>query len=69
MEFVTKHKGNESWLRTGTGEMFIEEIAGLQEFIDTFQKLPPEMRKVIREIARTLLDAQEAREAAPAPNP
>jgi transcriptional regulator with XRE-family HTH domain len=58
---------NETWFRTGEGDMFTEEIPGLQEFVDTFQKLSPEMRKVIREIAHTLLDAQEARETTPAP--
>lgn len=52
---------NETWLRTGEGDMFVEEVPGWQELLDTFRKLSPQMRGVIREISHTLLIADEAK--------
>ena len=49
---------NETWLRTGEGAVFTEEIPGWRELLSAFQKLSPEMRKAILEIARTLLAAE-----------
>jgi transcriptional regulator with XRE-family HTH domain len=49
---------NETWLCTGEGAMF-EEVAGWPEILSIFQKLSPEMRKAVLEMARGLRAARE----------
>ena len=53
---------NETWLRRGEGDIFVEEVPGWQELLDTFRKLSPSMRSTVKKIADLLLEEQ-----APAP--
>jgi transcriptional regulator with XRE-family HTH domain len=55
-----KHNVNETWLRTGEGDMFNEETPDWQDFLETFRKLSPAMRKCIQQIAHTLLETQSS---------
>lgn len=48
---------NETWLRTGVGEMFVTTCYD-REFIDVFEQLRPETQKLLVTIAKELLETQ-----------
>jgi transcriptional regulator with XRE-family HTH domain len=49
---------NETWFRTGEGDMFVEAVPGWHELLDTFRKLSPAMRNTVKKIADLLLQEQ-----------
>ncbi len=49
---------NESWLRTGSGKMFLENEKKQREFFDIFDKLSPALQDYLIRTAKDLLDAQ-----------
>lgn len=50
---------NENWLRTGSGEMFLESEKKQKEFFEIFDELSPTLQDYLIKIARELLDTQE----------
>jgi transcriptional regulator with XRE-family HTH domain len=47
---------SERWLRTGEGEMFIDKAQqDIKELLDIFNRLSPPSRKMILDLARTML--------------
>ena len=54
---------NEEWLRTGQGEMFLEEPnKELEELLKVFDKLTPALQGYVLAQARGLLELQEQKE-------
>lgn len=49
---------NEEWLRTGSGQMFLENEKKQKEFFDIFNELSPCLQDYLLKTARDLLDAQ-----------
>lgn len=49
---------NEEWLRTGNGEMFIEDTRKLDEFLESFNKVNEPLQDYLVQCAKNLLDAQ-----------
>lgn len=49
---------NENWLRTGSGDMFIENEKKQREFFDIFDNLSPCLQDYLIKTAKDLLDAQ-----------
>ncbi len=49
---------NESWLRTGSGKMFLENEKKQREFFDIFDQLSPALQDYLIRTARDLLDTQ-----------
>lgn len=49
---------SETWLRTGCGEMFIENEKKKKEFFDVFDELSPALQEYLIRTARDLLDTQ-----------
>ena len=50
---------NEAWLRTGSGEMFLENEKKQKEFFEIFDELSPTLQDYLIKTARELLDTQE----------
>lgn len=50
---------NENWLRTGRGNIFIENKKKQKEFFDIFDELSPVLQDYLIRTARDLLDTQE----------
>jgi transcriptional regulator with XRE-family HTH domain len=47
---------SEQWLRTGEGEMFVDKSQqDIKELLDIFSRLSPASRKMILDLARTML--------------
>jgi transcriptional regulator with XRE-family HTH domain len=47
---------SEQWLRTGEGEMFVDKSQqNIKELLDIFDRLSPASRKMILDLARTML--------------
>ena len=51
-------KVNETWLRTGSGSMFLEEDRKFEEFFTIFQALSPVLQDYLIQTAKELLHAQ-----------
>ncbi len=49
---------NENWLRTGVGDMFVENDRKQKEFFAIFDELSPVLQDYLIHTARELLDAQ-----------
>ena len=49
---------NESWLRDGEGEMFIESSRKQKEFFELFNQFSPPLQDFLIQTARALLEAQ-----------
>lgn len=49
---------NESWLRTGSGNMFLENEKKQKEFFDIFDELSPVLQDYLIKTAKDLLDTQ-----------
>lgn len=49
---------NEAWLRTGSGDMFLEKDKKQKEFFDIFNELSPVLQDYLIKTARDLLDTQ-----------
>lgn len=49
---------SESWLRTGSGKMFLENEKKQREFFDIFDQLSPALQDYLIRTARDLLDTQ-----------
>lgn len=49
---------NEAWLRTGSGDMFLEDNRKQKEFFDVFNALSPLLQDHLVKIAKDLLDTQ-----------
>lgn len=49
---------NENWLRTGSGEMFLETEKRRQEFFNIFDGLSPVLQDYLLKTAKDLLDTQ-----------
>ncbi|MDO4324693.1 MAG: helix-turn-helix transcriptional regulator [bacterium] len=49
---------NETWLRTGTGTMFLENQKKQKEFFDIFDELSPVLQDYLIKTAKDLLDTQ-----------
>jgi len=49
---------NESWLRTGSGTMFLENDKKRKEFFDIFNQLSPALQDYLIKTARDLLETQ-----------
>lgn len=50
---------NESWLRTGSGKMFLENEKKQKEFFDIFDELSPILQEYLINTAKELLIAQK----------
>lgn len=50
---------NEKWLRTGLGEMFLENEKKQKEFFEIFDELSPALQEYLIKTAKELLDTQE----------
>lgn len=50
---------NENWLRTGSGNMFLETEKKHKEFFDIFNELSPTLQDYLIKTAKELLDTQE----------
>lgn len=50
---------NEHWLRTGSGQMFLENEKKQKEFFDIFDALSPALQEYLIKTAKELLDTQE----------
>lgn len=55
-------KVNESWLRTGEGDMFIKYNKTFEEFSSIFNNLEPKLQKFLLDCAKQLLDIQNSKE-------
>ena len=54
---------SEEWLKTGNGEMFLEEPnKELEELLNVFDKLTPALQEYLLKQARELLELQEDKE-------
>ena len=51
-------KISETWLRTGSGSMFLEEDRKFEEFFTIFQALSPVLQDYLIQTAKELLHAQ-----------
>jgi transcriptional regulator with XRE-family HTH domain len=51
---------NETWLRTGDGEIFNEAVPGEQQLLDLFRNLSPPTKKMILSLARTAFENDQA---------
>lgn len=49
---------NEHWLRTGSGEMFLQNQKKQKEFFDIFDNLSPILQDYLIKTAKDLLDTQ-----------
>lgn len=49
---------NEEWLRTGYGNMFLEETKKSKEFFEIFDKLSPILQDYLIKTSQELLDVQ-----------
>lgn len=49
---------NESWLRTGSGKMFLENEKKQKEFFEIFDNLSPVLQDYLIKTAKDLLDTQ-----------
>ena len=49
---------SESWLRTGSGKMFLENEKKQREFFDIFDQLSPALQDYLIRTARDLLDTK-----------
>ena len=50
---------NETWLRTGTGKMLLEDEQRQKEFFDIFSGLSPVLQEYLIKTAKELLSTQE----------
>lgn len=50
---------NENWLRTGSGDMFLENEKKQKEFFEIFNELSPILQEYLIKTAKELLDTQE----------
>jgi transcriptional regulator with XRE-family HTH domain len=50
---------NESWFRTGIGEMFSSKIIGENELLEIFRSLLPETRDALLNVGKQLMKTQE----------
>ena len=50
---------NENWLRTGSGNMLIENEKKQREFFDVFDGLSPELQDYLIKTAKDLLETQQ----------
>lgn len=50
---------NENWLRTGKGNLFVENEKKQKEFFDIFDELSPALQDYLIRTARDLLNTQE----------
>lgn len=50
---------NEKWLRTGSGNMFLENEKKQKEFFEIFERLSPALQDYLIRTAKDLLDTQE----------
>lgn len=50
---------SENWLRTGSGEMFLESEKKQKDFFEIFNELSPTLQDYLIIIARELLETQE----------
>ena len=53
---------NENWLRTGTGDMLLENERKHKEFFEIFDELSPVLQDYLIKTAKTLLDTQSKME-------
>ncbi|MDR0556696.1 MAG: helix-turn-helix transcriptional regulator, partial [Treponema sp.] len=49
---------SEQWLRSGEGEMFVDDDPALADILETFRKLSPFSQDVIITLAHTLLEKE-----------
>ena len=49
---------NETWLRSGSGDMFLEKDKKQKEFFDIFNELSPVLQDYLIKTARDLLETQ-----------
>jgi transcriptional regulator with XRE-family HTH domain len=49
---------SEEWLRTGKGDMFVDNDPALTDILETFRKLSPFSQDVIITLAHTLLEKE-----------
>ena len=50
---------NENWLRTGSGEMLLQNEKKQKEFFEIFDELSPVLQEYLIKTAKELLDTQE----------
>ncbi|MCM1027450.1 MAG: helix-turn-helix transcriptional regulator [Roseburia sp.] len=55
----SQFNASENWLRTGSGEMFLENEKKQKEFFDIFDELSPTLQDYLIKTARELLEAQK----------
>lgn len=55
----SKFSINENWLRTGSGDMFLENEKNQKEFFEIFDELSPVLQEYLIKTAKELLDTQE----------
>jgi transcriptional regulator with XRE-family HTH domain len=49
---------NETWLKTGEGSMFTEEIPGQKQLLEAFRHLSPDGRKAAIKVVEALLNSE-----------
>jgi len=54
----SKFNVNEHWLKTGQGNMFVEIDKKLNDFLEIFKTLSPELQDYLMQSAKILLDSQ-----------
>ena len=54
-----KFNVNESWLRTGEGNVFIEEDKKFNEFFELYKNLSEPLQDFLIQVTRDLLDTQD----------
>lgn len=58
ISICAKFNVNENWLRTGNGEMFIEEDKKFNEFFEIFLQLSKPLQDFLIQTAKNLLNTQ-----------
>ena len=53
-----KFSVNEEWLRTGTGEMFVNEDKKFKEFFEIYKSLSTPLQDFLIQTAKSLLETQ-----------
>lgn len=53
-----KYNVNEEWLRTGNGEMFVNEDKKFKEFFEIYKSLSTPLQDFLIQTAKNLLDTQ-----------
>lgn len=58
ISICAKFSVNEEWIRTGSGEMFVNEDKKFKEFFEIYKTLTTPLQDFLIQVAKNLLDTQ-----------